>query len=177
MRIPSQVLLDHVNIFVQNLYSIMPVFDPNRVRDDCINPETLSPQRYSFLAALSAATHVQLKLDNMDQHSMGLLKGIGNPGPHSNPISTEYFLSEALQARAQFDVIEQQDTDNLLTSFFLFATYGNLNKQTQAWFYLSQAISLAISLNMHLEATYSGMDPDESEEWRRIFWLLFVTER
>lgn len=171
--------MDHVNIFIQNLFPIMPVFDPKRAQEDCMNPEALSPQRYAFLTAISAAARVQLKLDGMGQHDLGLglLEGTGNSGAHLNPISTEYLLSEALQARAQFDIIEQQDMDNLLTSFFLFAAHGNMNNQNQAWFYLSQAISLAASQNMHLESTYSGMDPEEAEEKRRIFWLLFVTER
>lgn len=177
LRVPSQVLLDHVNIFLQNLFSIMPVFDPKRAQQDCMNSDNLSAQRYAFLTSISAVTHVQLKLDGMGQNPSVLPGGIGSAGSHPNPITTEYLISETLQARAHFDVVEQLDMDNLLTSFFLFAAYGNLNKQNQAWFYLSQTIALAISQNMHLESTYSTMDPDEVEEKRRIFWLLFVTER
>ena len=176
LRIPPQVLLDHVNVFLQNLFPIMPVFDPKRAQDDCINPEALSPQRYAFLASLAATARVQLKMDVADQQG-GMLESAGGSPYQSNTLSAEYFLTEALQARAQFDIVEQRDMDNLLTSFFLFAAYGNLNKQNQAWFYLSQCISLAIAQNLHLEDSYSGLDPDEVEERRRIFWLLFVTER
>ena len=142
-----------------------------------MNPDSLSPQRYAFLTALSAAARVQLKLEDTGQNDSGLMDGMGNSGAHSNPITTDFLLSQTLHARTQFDVVEQQDTDNLLTSFFLFAAYGNMNKPRRAWFYLSEAISLAISQNMHLESTYSGMDPEEVEEKRRIFWLFFITER
>lgn len=60
---------------------------------------------------------------------------------------------------------------------FLFAAYGNLDRQDQAWFYLSQATSLALTLGLHREATYSTFGEEEAEERRRVFWLLFVTER
>ncbi|RAO70579.1 uncharacterized protein BHQ10_006591 [Talaromyces amestolkiae] len=87
-------------------------------------------------------------------------------------------LTEATNARNECNnICEQVTLESLLTSFFLFAAYGNLDRQNEAWFYLSQATSMALTLGLHREATYSAFGEDEAEERRRVFWLLFVTER
>ena len=92
-------------------------------------------------------------------------------------MSGDSLLAEAVRARREYDPIEHSNIDNLLTSFFLFAAYGNMDQQDYAWFYLSQSVSLANTLGLHRELTYASLGSSEAEEKRRIFWLLFVTER
>lgn len=144
----------------------MPVIRPDEVLRDSEQPEKLSPSRYAFMAALCAATHVQLRLDGTSQGDEG-----------SSNLSGEDLLMEAVAARRECDPAENASIESLLTSFFLFATYGNLDRQDQAWFYLSQAIAMAHTLGLHRESTYARLDPAEAEERRKVFWLLFVTER
>lgn len=36
-----------------------------------------------------------------------------------------------------------------------------------------EAVQIAVTLNMHEEASYEGLDPIETEVRRRVFWLLF----
>ena len=36
-----------------------------------------------------------------------------------------------------------------------------------------EAVHIAVTLNMHEEASYEGLDPIETEIRRRVFWLLF----
>ena len=36
-----------------------------------------------------------------------------------------------------------------------------------------EAVHIAVTLHMHEEASYKGLDPIESEVRRRVFWLLF----
>jgi len=36
-----------------------------------------------------------------------------------------------------------------------------------------EAVHIAVTLHMHEEASYEGLDPIESEVRRRVFWLLF----
>lgn len=79
--------------------------------------------------------------------------------------------------RQEFDILDYPDCTTLLTSFFLFAAYGNLNKPQHALFYLHQAISFAFMLGLHDENTYAGLLHPEAEQRRRIYWLLFITER
>lgn len=170
-RLSSTVLVAHVNVYLKYLYPIMPVICAEQVLKDCHEPENLLAQRYAFMAALCAATHVQLKLD-----------GTGNgtePSPveMNSSMSGEELLTEAINARKDCDIPENITIESLLTSFFLFAAFGNLDRQDQAWFYLSQTTSMAHTLGLHREATYAELEPNDAEERRRVFWLLFVTER
>lgn len=170
-RLTPSILLAHVNIYLKYLFPIMPVVRCDELRHDSYQPRHVSAQRYAFLAALCATTHIQLKLDGASQATA--MSGIDGQAL----MSGEELLAEAVRARNECDIIEEVNTETLLTSFFLFASYGNLDKQPQAWFYLSQTISMAFTLGLHREATYTALSIEEAEEKRRIFWLLFVTER
>lgn len=165
-RVSSTVLLAHVNVFLKHLYPIMPVFDSNQVVEDCDHVETLSPSRYAFLLALCAATHLQLNLDAMQDDS----------GLHSSEYG-KVLVAKALSTLQEFDPIENLQIDTVLSSFFLFAAYGNMDRQNHAWYYLSQSISYAYALNLHQEQTYASLPHADAELRRRIFWLLFITER
>lgn len=174
-RLSPQILLAHVNVYLKYLFPIMPVVRGEQLRLDCHAPEQLSARRYAFLASLCAATHIQLKLDGtMPAPDSARLQSIGDG--HSL-MSGEELLSEAVQARRECEILEEVSTESLLTSFFLFASYGNLDRQDHAWFYLCQATSFAFTLGMHRESTYAEYEVEEAEERRRVFWLLFITER
>ncbi|KAE8392005.1 fungal-specific transcription factor domain-containing protein [Aspergillus alliaceus] len=174
-RLSAPILLAHINVFFKYLFPIMPVVRQDQLQQDCHQPERLSPQRYAFLASLCAATHIQLKLDG------------ATPAPDSayaqasidgHPMmSGEELLAEAVRARKECDVVDEIGMESLLTSFFLFAAYGNLDRQDQAWFYLCQATSMVFTLGLQRESTYAKLNAEEAEEKRRVFWLLFVTER
>ncbi|KAL2835121.1 fungal-specific transcription factor domain-containing protein [Aspergillus cavernicola] len=167
------VLLAHVNVYLKYMFPIMPVVRRDDLQQDCHHPERLSPQRYAFLASLCAATHIQLKLDGttpVTDRSLQIVDG-------NSLMSGEELLAEARRARNECDLVEDMNTESLLTSFFLFAAYGNLDRQDHAWFYLCQTISMVFTLGLHRELTYSELDLEEAEQNRRIFWLLFITER
>ncbi|ODH35400.1 hypothetical protein ACO22_02923 [Paracoccidioides brasiliensis] len=174
-RLSSLVILAHLNVYLKYLFPIMPVFKPDQVLADSSEPARLPPQRYAFLAALCAATHIQLKLDGPAQRD-GSDKD-PTPIDDGTLISGEDLLSEALRARLDYDLIDSPSIDNLLTSFYLFISYGNLERHHHAWYYLCQAIFMAHTLRLHQESSYSNFDAGEAEERRRVFWLLFVTER
>ncbi|KAL3475635.1 fungal-specific transcription factor domain-containing protein [Aspergillus californicus] len=168
------VLLAHVNVYLKYMFPIMPVVRKEDLQQDCHHPERLSPQRYAFLASLCAATHIQLKLDGATPvaDASHLQTADGN-----SLMSGEELLSEAVRARRDSDILEDMNIESLLTSFFLFASYGNLDRQDHAWFYLCQATSMVFTLGLHREPTYSELSPEEAEQKRRVFWLLFITER
>lgn len=167
-------MLAHVNVYLKYLYPIMPVIRPEEVLNDSHEPEQLTPERYAFMTALCAATHVQLKLDGTDGPMDTPLM---SPMDGRSSMSGDELLLEAANARRHCNISENVNVESLLTSFFLFAAYGNLDRQDQAWFYLSQSTSMAHTLALHRESTYSELDAVEAEERRRVFWLLFVTER
>lgn len=172
-RLSAMVILAHINVYLKYLYPIIPVVNSEQILNDSQQPEQLTPQRYAFITALCAATHVQLQLDAMiDPSSSSAYYD------SSLALSGIEILTEATNARNECNnICEQVTLESLLTSFFLFAAYGNLDRQDQAWFYLSQATSMALTLGLHREATYSAFGEEEAEERRRVFWLLFVTER
>ena len=185
-RLTSPILLAHVNVFIKYLFPIMPVVRREELKWDSHRPERVSPQRYAFLAALCAATHIQLKLDGgSDQLACGSSISSNSAATSASTIdidgqalmSGEELLAEAVGARNECDVVEEMDIESLLTSLFLFACYGNLDKQKQAWFYLCQTTSMVFTLGLHRESSYTRLSIEEAEEKRRIFWLLFVTER
>ncbi|KAH8696579.1 fungal-specific transcription factor domain-containing protein [Talaromyces proteolyticus] len=165
-RISPPQLQAHFQVFMKYLYPIMPVVDGNALLLDCANPDALHHRRYALLVALSAAAHFQLNLD-MPQ---------GND-PSDTLQSGHSLIKEATQTLHQFDPLDDPHVDTLLTMFFLFAAYGNLRKQDQAWHFLSQSISFVYMLKLNVEATYSALSQNDADMLRRIYWLLFVTER
>lgn len=174
-RLSPQILLAHVNVYLKYLFPIMPVVRGEELRLDSQQPERLSSKRYAFLASLCAATHIQLKLDGANPVPDPVrLQSLG--GDHSL-VSGEKLLSEAVRARQECDPAEDISIETLLTSFFLFASFGNMDKQSHAWFYLCQATSMAFALGLQREPTYAEFSVEEAEERRRVFWLLFITER
>ncbi|KAJ5266593.1 hypothetical protein N7478_009401 [Penicillium angulare] len=176
-RLPPQILLAHVNVYLKYLFPIMPVVRGDRLRLDSHCPEQLSSARYAFLASLCAATHIQLKLDGANPVPVPDTVRLQSCGDGRALISGEKLLEEAVRARGECDVVEDISVENLLTSFFLFASYGNLDRQSHAWFYFCQAMSMAFALGLNREATYADFQVEEAEERRRVFWLLFITER
>ncbi|PCG90702.1 Transcription factor [Penicillium occitanis (nom. inval.)] len=165
-RISSTQLQAHLHVFLTYLYPIMPVVDKDALLIDCANPEALGPRRYALLVALSAAAHLQLNLDM----------------PQTDPSvditqSSESLLTEALRALQQFNPLDDPHIDSVLTMFFLFAAYGNLRKTHQAWHYLNQSICFAYMLKLNVESTYTALSQHEADMLRRIYWLLFITER
>ncbi|KAL7814241.1 fungal-specific transcription factor domain-containing protein [Trichoderma aethiopicum] len=170
----SVALAAHVQVFMKHLFPIMPVVNDRELLADSLRLDSLSPSRYAFLLSLCAATRIQLKLDSADEYDE---TAVGINTSLDSPLTGEALLAAAEQARLRFNVVDDLSLDTLLTSFFLFASYGNLEKHTHAWFYLNQAISLALSMELHSEAAYGSLEESERETRRRIFWLLFVTER
>lgn len=174
-RLSPYILLAHVNVYLKYLFPIMPVVKAEELRSDSQQPEQLSPSRYAFLASLCAATHIQLKLDGDSPiPDPAKLQSLG--GGHSL-VSGEDLLREAERARRECNPVDNISIQGLLTSFFLFASYGNMDNQNSAWFYLCQAISMAFALGLHREPTYAELPSDDAEDRRRVFWLLFITER
>ncbi|KAL7958238.1 fungal-specific transcription factor domain-containing protein [Trichoderma compactum] len=170
----SVALAAHVQVFMKHLFPIMPVVNDRELLADSLRLDELSPSRYAFLLSLCAATRIQLKLDNAEEYDE---TSVGINTSLDSPLTGEALLTAAEQARLQFNVVDDLSLDTLLTSFFLFAGYGNLEKHTHAWFYLNQAISLALSMGLHSELAYGNLEEGEREIRRRTFWLLFVTER
>lgn len=87
------------------------------------------------------------------------------------------FAEECLRERKSFDYVEASSTLSIMTSFFLFAYYGNHERHVQAWHYLQESITCAENMEMDDETHYAKLESTESQWRRRLYWLLFITER
>lgn len=167
IQVSVEDLLPLIEMYFDHLFPIMPVLDRNKYLNSKLlgNQVALPPGEYALLTAVSALTIVQLSLP-------------GHFVPNEIPtISAGMLIEECLWMRHKCNYIENPNLPTVLTSFFLFGYYGNLEKHSQARHFLHEAISFAEAIKLDDEAYLSQLDPKQEQWYRRTFWLLFVTER
>ncbi|KAJ6437742.1 amylase cluster transcriptional regulator AmyR [Purpureocillium lavendulum] len=182
-QLPRAFFEPYVRLFIDRLYPIFPVLDcqclMRLVHADQGLARPLTRAEYALLTSLSAGVVMQLNIEDL-------------PGPASaghdaettastpltqSPSSAQFFASQCLQARQGYSFIEEADEWTVMTSFFLFAYYGNLDQSRSAWYYLREAIGLAQSLGVDDPELYADWDTNTQQRRLRLFWLLFITER
>ncbi|CAL5871724.1 uncharacterized protein PFLUO_LOCUS5977 [Penicillium psychrofluorescens] len=170
----NSTIAAHVDIFMTYIFPIMPAVDGAQLISDATNLQTLPVPRYALLLALCAITRIQLRLDqeNPIEGDEATLCLVGTRG-----MSGVDFLAAAEQVRSQFTLADGMSQEAILTSFFLFVSYANIEKYDNAWVYLSQSICMAMLLGYDREPPDVPLSPKELNMRRKIFWLLFVTER
>ncbi|KAL6399836.1 transcription activator amyR [Ilyonectria robusta] len=167
-------LVAHVEVFLKHMFPIMPVIHGQEILADAARLDQLAPSRYALIAAMCAATRTQLQLD-YEENCRG--NGPGADIPKEPPLTGQMLLDIAETSLRQYNVVDDYSLDSVLASYFIGTGYGNLNLNRRSGFYLNQSISLAQSLNLTSEAGYVDLCESERETRRRVFWLLFVTER
>ena len=164
----NTAFLPYIQLFFTHMFQIMPIIDRRVYLDPSFYTRSgaMGPEQYSFLCSICAATVVQLDTS------------IQQPPPiHHTKKSDELFAEECLRERNTYDYIEHSSQLSIMTSFFLFAYYGNHEKHAKAWHYLQESITIAQNLNMDDEVSYEKLDAAEAQWQRRLYWLLFITER
>ncbi|KAK7207356.1 fungal-specific transcription factor domain-containing protein [Myxozyma melibiosi] len=169
----AHFLISHISIFFKHLFPIMPVVDKEELLADVLHYEDLKPSRLALIFALCAVTRLQLRLD----HSEEAVQDFGSETPAAPDLTGEELLEIAQHSLHQYCLIDDLTLDSVLASFFLFSGYGNLDSNRKAWYFLNQSITLAQANSVTNEKDYTGFSENEKELRRRIFWLLFVTER
>lgn len=157
-----------LDAFFTYKYPITPILDRQQL-EAAIPVIASLPEVYALITACAAVMVLSpdaiVMSDDMVSES------------HEMP-SADLLLSEALRARALSDYIENPTITTIQTAFFLFSVYFCLAKDTSAWHYLREAITILQSLRWHEEETYTRvLDPQSAILARRIFWVLFITER
>lgn len=182
VRLCLTSFIPFVDIFFERLYAVFPVIDKSCVMELLQSddpPQPLPASFYPFLAALAAAVIVQLNATDTEilQPSASADTPPSPIGPTPRNPSADFFVSHCLQTRWSQGFIENPNEWTVLTSFFLFAYYGNLDRSRSAWYYLREAIGFAQALGLDDTESYVGMDLSTLQRRQRLFWLLFVTER
>lgn len=160
-----------VDFFFTHMYPMMPILDHDQLQQ-IISESVGSLEAYCLISALCALMLIQpgiaAKVNNVGERPMEFV---------THPQMGQALMNEATRVRKGFDYVETPTMESVITSFFLFGCGFGLTRHNTAWHHLREATGQALNLSMQDEHTYSFGDVAESSRKRRLFWLLFVTER
>lgn len=163
-QIPSSVIRNVLLMYKESLYGIWPLL----ATDDLIlrlESQTNDPTIYALTTALCGATLSNMSRTVMDESRQGEL-------------DAEAFIKECRRVRGTYDYMEPVTLDTVLTSYFLHIFYGRqASREQMAAFYIREAITFAHMFGMHLEDTYARHCVKDQRVMRKLYFLLFMTER
>jgi hypothetical protein len=142
----------------------MPLVYMPTIRSIIARPMS-NPER-NLIYALSALTAF---------HMAG--KSLAVPGQPPWDEVGRFFLDECISVRQTYDFLEDTSLSLVISSFWLSTSFFEINQSRKSWFYLREALTLAIDLRLHDDSSYVGLTPEETLCRQRVFWILFVTER
>jgi len=161
-----------VDFFFANIYPTQPILHRQKV-GETIGQMEQSVEAYCLVVSLCAYMMIQPNM-NLPPGAFQDLEVQPQPSIELGQL----LLQETLRVRKGYDYVETPTIWTVITSFFLFGSYFCLDKHNTAWFHLREATTLAQIMGMHDEAHYTlSGDVIEESRKRRLYWLLFVTER
>ncbi|KAF4468289.1 fungal specific transcription factor domain-containing [Fusarium albosuccineum] len=169
----QSTLAAHIDVFVEHLFPIMPVVRTDDIQADVLRLNELLPPRYALILAICATVRLQFNMDGAGEYAARSVMNI----PPDPTVTAEKLLDAAEKAYRHVNPVDHLSLDIIDASYFLFATYASLEKLGHAWLYLNQSITLATLLGLDHEAGYNNLSKADSVTARRMFWILFVTER
>jgi Fungal specific transcription factor domain len=172
----SQQMIDScIDFFFAQMYPTIPILHRGRLQEKIAHEIDQSIEAYCLITSLCAFMMIQ--------------PGMPLPGrppgarPNSDDLVSGKFttatmlLEEVLRLRKVIEYVENPTLESVQTSLFLFACYFGLDKHNKAWYHLREATTLAQIVGMQEEPSYLNADPVDSIMKRRLYWLLFITER
>lgn len=163
-RIPLSLLGIALRMYGELLYGIWPLLNVEHLIQRLEN-EPDNPEIYALANALSGAT-----LSNLNQI-------IAREAP-LEPLVADSFIIESKRLRSTFDYMEPVTLNTCLTSYFLHIYYGRQTLRVQtSMFYIREAVTFAQLLGLHVEDTYSRHCVQDKQVMRKLYFLLFMTER
>ncbi|EPS40340.1 hypothetical protein H072_5836 [Dactylellina haptotyla CBS 200.50] len=171
-KYPTPVLAIYLEIYHHRLYPVWPIVKWEPLLAE-LEARPNDPEIYALGTALASAVMGQLQLPQWTQQYVDPETQITK----TIIVSTEHFAAEALRARRLFEWRERPGIYAILTSLFFHVYYENLGKTPASSLALREAITFVQIMNLDRESGYQGLSPEDAELRRRLFWLLFVTER
>ena len=169
--ISVEMITTCVDYFFKYLYPTQPILHRVKVGETIGQMET-DVEAYCLSMSLCAYMMIQPNL----VLPPGAFEGL-EVQPQSSYQLGQMLLQETLRVRKSYDYIESPSVWTVITSFFIFGSYFCLDRHNTAWFHLREATTLVQIMGMHEESAYHSNDLVESSRRRRLYWLLFVTER
>ena len=157
--------------YFANIYPTQPILNRQRLTD-AIGSMDHSVEAYVGLCGLCAYVLFQPDVA-LPPHAMST---IDSRQPSASALAS-LLLEEAIRVRKGYEFIENPTIMTIYTSFFIFCAYFCLDRQNAAWCYLREAVTLAHIMGLHEEEQYKNEDYVSASAKRRIFWVLFVSER
>ncbi|KAL1842784.1 hypothetical protein VTJ49DRAFT_4269 [Mycothermus thermophilus] len=166
-----------INFFFDNMYPTMPILERQRLEQDAMYMEQ-NLETYCLVTSLCALVCLQPGMvlpasTAHDPFSPDMMFG-------GNIMTSTLLMEETLRVRKGYDYVANPTPNTLCTSYFLFAVHNGLEMHDKAWFHLREATTLAYLARMHEEQAYlqyESNDGVDASRRRRLYWLLFVTER
>jgi len=167
----NDMIKECIDFFFANMYPSMPILHRERLEQQLLFMDG-SLDTYCLLTSMCAFMMLQpgMPMPGGDPFSFESM-----PGAHI--VSSSLLMEETLRVRKGYDYLESPSLNTLCTSYFLFCCYYGLDLHDKAWFHLREATTLAHMIGMNKETTYMQYDRTEASGRRRLYWLLFVTER
>ncbi|KAI5203478.1 hypothetical protein E4T42_09099 [Aureobasidium subglaciale] len=165
-----ELITSCVDYFFANMYPTQPILHRQKVGETIGKMEN-SVEAYCLVVSLCSYMLIQPNT----KLPAGIVPDAEAPNAHLNLGMT--LLDEAIRVRKGYDYIESPSIWSVITSFFFFGAHFCLDKHNTAWFHLREATTLAQIMGMQDENHYSQGDLVETSRRRRLYWLLFITER
>ena len=204
-----------VDLYYRHVYPIMPLLYMPWIRALVARPtHAMSASEKNLIYSLCALTALHMSGKSLSSSATTA------PPPHETARRTatatravtphpswdavgRFFLDECLAVRQGYDFPEDTSLGAVVSSFWLSTSFFEINRDRKSWFYLREALTLALDLELEDEKSYqvceNGNDrnnvsnsshsddndrlnrgplsPEEALCQRRVFWILFVTER
>lgn len=169
--VDKQLVYTCIDAFFTHMYPTMPIFDRHQLQGR-VKDMDRSINAYCVVVSLCAFVMIQPGLTANDTSSGSVLT------TRECLVFGKALFEEAVRARRMGMAIDNPSADAVITAFFLFTCSFGLERHNTAWFYLREATTLAEILGMNDESHYdSSLEMALAIRQRRLFWLLFVTER
>ena len=166
---PTPITIHDVRAYLKTyhykMYAVWPVVDVTELLAK-LSSRVEDPEACALAYSVCAATGAQLRLADSEP---------GSSQKRFNII--DRFASEAERYRAMLDDPENATISHVLIPFFLHNYYSIEQKRFKSTMLLRESLTLCELLDLDKEAVYATLAPEEQRYRRKVFWLLFVTER
>lgn len=179
-NIPLDMLLPYLQVYQTWFYGYWPVLsvadlmltmNSNSTMDNQVQYIELTEKNamaYALSCSVCAAIATQLSFVTSKDKMINIQNGL--------PL--QVYADEAKRIRNTFDYSDNPTLVSLLSSFFLYAHYVNhKGRAQQAIIYLREAISMCQILGFHEPTAYVDKSAAEIHRWKKIYYMLLVTER
>lgn len=167
----SQLIDDCIDVFFKSMFPTMPILHRDRLHAKVMTELGSSVEIFCLVGSLCAFMMLQTGMKHPGNFAMDPI------AVKERCVAATALLEEVIRVRKGYEYIDNPSLDAVRTSFFLYGAYFNLDRHNTAWFHLREATTLAQIMCLQEEHTYLVGDRTENIYRRRLFWLLFVTER